>query len=213
MTTINQADKLYLGSAAVDAIYLAGQKVWPTGPSQLVDNFNRADDPTGLGPLWVQRHGALAIVNNSVRVVGAASWGQYTYVTPMTGDDMEASITLGPPVGTTDHIMIFIGANAAGECLFFYHYLGRSYFWQQTVWSSYGNLSVVDMASFVQGDTITMRRVGDRYLILKNGVYTGYDYSTTLIPRDINHRLVGFGIYSDAGDSYRLIDSFSAKTL
>lgn len=33
MTAINQADKVYLGSTAVDAVYANGVKVWPAGPT------------------------------------------------------------------------------------------------------------------------------------------------------------------------------------
>lgn len=48
MTTLNEGDALYLGGEAVDEVYLGTEKVWPS--FAVSDDFNRPDDPSGLGP-------------------------------------------------------------------------------------------------------------------------------------------------------------------
>ena len=109
--------------------------------------------------------------------------------------------------------MIYVGANDVGELVFAYFFQNNVYWWHQDTWANYHMLQ--DHVSLTQdiGDTFTLRRTGTLYTILKNGVDTGINITTAEIPIDINHRLVGFGLYSDDGVGYRTIDSFSARSV
>lgn len=175
------------------------------------DDFNRADAPD-LGPGWVNHNGTMSIVGGMAKPNGLTTWNYASSTTLMTSNDAEVSITLGPYFAPHDHVLIYVGANDTGELIFAYFYDQVAYFWHQSAWASYSNISTQAMA-YTQGDTLTLRRIGTVYTIFKNGVDTGYNTNTTLVPISASRRQVGFGLYTDNGTGYRMVDAFSARSL
>lgn len=184
--------------------------------TSLTDDFNRADSTTTLGANWTNQLNAVGINTNAAYPATASSFCLATHVTPLGGDDFQADIVLG--TFTVDReVTIIGGANSAGESAIAVILNGNaaaSNIYTQTTWAGFPGTSraVAGSApSVTAGDTLSLKRVGNLYTVLKNGtLITGMSWTDggNVLPRDSSHRLVGVGARDISG--YRRIDSFTA---
>jgi len=188
----------------------------PPGSGLVYDDFNRADSGT-LGSNWVQHAADLDIVNNEAIGTADGTEGWSTWVDPMNGDDVEVEIILGSIGASWPYVWVFVGSDSTGERVSaMFYYLGarvqiqRHPDWTQADAQYWG---VSGLAAPAQGDTFTLRRHGPTYAALINGVVvvTATDTSSG-IPIDEDHRLVGIGSLGTAGCETG-IDVFSARDL
>ena len=175
------------------------------------DDFNRADSTTSAGPGWTNRLGVIGVSGNAAYAENSqTNWCIATPDTPMAGDDGEASIVVGP-ANASENMFVGLGLNAAGQGAFYYCNGSGHYIFNQDAWPvQWAGVASAAGATIVTGDRMTIRRVGNVYTGLLNGVpQVSWTDSGNLIPRDANHRLYEVGLYPGT----RIVDTFYANDI
>ena len=171
------------GSRTIDSFSASSGGGTPTGPA---DDFNRADSSSGLGSDWTNQYGVMGISSNRAYPAAAGQYSQASWNTPLGADDMELTITLGPLVGTgRDSILCSIGKNTAGEGVALYRDISTAtHILSEDTWVTSNVSRASATVSVTAGDTLTLRRVGSLYTILKNGTTTGitWDHTGGIVP-------------------------------
>ena len=190
------------------------KQIYHINMTPVTDDFNRANAPT-LGANWTNRNGANGIINNAAYPTVVGYWCSTTHNTPMPSDDMEVSMTMGP-FSTDGRIGATMGVGANGECASIFTDGANLVIATTTGWS-YGGVAyravVPRSQNTAGGDTLTLRRVGNLYTGLMNGVPVPglvWTDSGNAHPRDADHRQVGMNTVTNDGVVYRTMDSFSA---
>lgn len=176
------------------------------------DDFSRPDSTTSPGPLWTNRYNTLGVTGNAAYATGSGdgSWGIATPNVVMVNDDMEASVIVKAPIGGNDYTLVGLGLNEAGQGVF-YHCNGVGhYIYSQVTWyANWTMVAAVTSTAIATGDVMTIRRVGNVYTGLLNGVpMVGWPDDGNTIPRDAAHRLLEMGVYPGS----RPVDSFAANS-
>lgn len=194
------------------------------------DDFNRSNSTTSAGPDWTNRLNTMGVESNAAYPVsiGVDADAMATHNTAMSVDDMQVDIVIGSvPFGIGSHVYAILGANTTGACAYLRvtpsGYAGLpAAIYTKPDWATAGTQrdTSTSYVSFVSGDKLSIKRVGNVYTGLKNdSEITGLSWtdSGNIVPRDSSHRLVGIGGFRDfevggpSVDGYVTIDSFSAR--
>jgi hypothetical protein len=191
---------------------LSAAVVGTVNMSNFLDEFIRADSTTSAGPAWTNRYNTLGVSGNAAYATGSGdgSWGIATPNVVMVNDDMEASVIVKAPIGGNDYTLVGLGLNEAGQGAF-YHCNGVGhYIYSQVTWyANWTMVAAVTSTAVATNDRLTVRRVGNVYTGLLNGVVmVSWTDSGNTIPRDSSHRLLEMGIYPGS----RPADTFMAAS-
>lgn len=146
-----------------------------TGPSEVIDDFNRADG--ALGANWEVEVGAAAIASNAISFTGEMI---ARYVGRTFAADQEAEVVIGSP--GSSHVGGAVRVQNTGGGYFTTSEFDSTYIvvYRRDSGGSYSEMHRVTGLSLVSGDRIGLRVSGSTFSIILNGTAIGTSFTDTL---------------------------------